>query len=187
MKISWTNLHYFVIGALVFNFVLLYVLSVTQVAKETIVNNDNPSPIQLRKANDTQIQFTNSFSINHNQNLSSISNSSDNSIAENIGKSITSGSKPYPIPVTGAVKKLVEVTKEEAEAFSLNDDNNAKGYNSMMYLIILIVTCVISLFIYEILIKKKEGNGMLIDYNPNDKYVLLDCENETEENQTHIK
>lgn len=185
MKISWANLHYFVLIAIVLNFALLYALSANQLSKDSLNSNTGsllPSSIQLLKSNNTEIDSTTTSS--HSYDKGTATNRTDKSVAEDIGKTMSSGTKPFPIPVTTAIKTLIEVSKEEAEEFNSNDKGIKASSRTMMYLIIIIVIFAITLFFYESFIKRKERNSIILldSNNPNDKYILLDAEEETEAN-----
>ena len=96
MKITWNNIHYFIIAIILFNFGILYFLrnkSNDSTSLEQVITEKEPLMVLIETNNTTNTTI----------------NPQNTSIAEDIGKAVSDSGKPLPLIETGNINQFIEI------------------------------------------------------------------------------
>lgn len=166
MKITWNNIHYFIIAIILFNFGILYILRNKSNALEQVTSEKEPLTI-LIDTNDTSNQTV---------------NSQNTSIAEDIGKAVSDSGKPLPLVDTGNINQFIEIIGPGREIVSPRPLAPHQKPQSLMLVFVLLgvlitIALLVSFLEMKSLQKRDKGifsGGIVESGIHNANYVLMD-------------
>ena len=169
MKITWNNIHYFIIAIILFNFGILYFLrnkSNDSTSLEQVIIEKEPLMVLIETNNTTNTTI----------------NPQNTSIAEDIGKAVSDSGKPLPLIETGNINQFIEIIGPGREIVSprpLAPHQRPQSTMLVFVLLGILITIALSVSFLEMksLQKRDKGifNGGIVDSGVhNTNYVLMD-------------
>lgn len=169
MKITWNNIHYFIIAIILFNFGILYFLrnkSNDSTSLEQVITEKEPLMVLIETNNTTNTTI----------------NPQNTSIAEDIGKAVSDSGKPLPLIETGNINQFIEIIGPGREIVSprpLAPHQRPQSTMLVFVLLGILITIALSVSFLEMksLQKRDKGifNGGIVDSGVhNTNYVLMD-------------
>ena len=169
MKITWHNIHYFIIAIILFNFGILYFLrnkSNDSTSLEQVITEKEPLMVLIETNNTTNTTI----------------NPQNTSIAEDIGKAVSDSGKPLPLIETGNINQFIEIIGPGREIVSprpLAPHQRSQSTMLVFVLLGILITIALSVSFLEMksLQKRDKGifNGGIVDSGVhNTNYVLMD-------------
>ena len=169
MKITWNNIHYFIIAIILFNFGILYFLrnkSNDSTSLEQVITEKEPLMVLIETNNTTNTTL----------------NPQNTSIAEDIGKAVSDSGKPLPLIETGNINQFIEIIGPGREIVSprpLAPHQRPQSTMLVFVLLGILITIALSVSFLEMksLQKRDKGifNGGIVDSGVhNTNYVLMD-------------
>ena len=169
MKITWNNIHYFIIAIILFNFGILYFLrnkSNDSTSLEQVITEKEPLMVLIETNNTTNTTI----------------NPQNTSIAEDIGKAVSDSGKPLPRIETGNINQFIEIIGPGREIVSprpLAPHQRPQSTMLVFVLLGILITIALSVSFLEMksLQKRDKGifNGGIVDSGVhNTNYVLMD-------------
>lgn len=169
MKITWNNIHYFIIAIILFNFGILYFLrnkSNDSTSLEQVIIEKEPLMVLIETNNTTNTTI----------------NPQNTSIAEDIGKAVSDSGKPLLLIETGNINQFIEIIGPGREIVSprpLAPHQRPQSTMLVFVLLGILITIALSVSFLEMksLQKRDKGifNGGIVDSGVhNTNYVLMD-------------
>lgn len=169
MKITWNNIHYFIIAIILFNFGILYFLrnkSNDSTSLEQVTTEKEPLMVLIETNNTTNTTI----------------NPQNTSIAEDIGKAVSDSGKPLPLIETGNINQFIEIIGPGREIVSprpLAPHQKPQSTMLVFVLLAILITIALSVSYLEMksLQKRDKGifNGGIVESGVhNTNYVLMD-------------
>ena len=165
MKITWNNIHYFIIAIILFNFGILYFLrnkSNDSTSLEQVIIEKEPLMVLIETNNTTNTTI----------------NPQNTSIAEDIGKAVSDSGKPLLLIETGNINQFIEIIGPGREIVSprpLAPHQRPQSTMLVFVLLGILITIALSVSFLEMKSLQKRDKGIFNGGGVhNTNYVLMD-------------